>query len=418
MVLWGVRQCGKTYILEKFGKQEFQQTHYINFEQETESLNKIFAKDLKPKRIIEELSFYIKCNIDIEHDLVIFDEIQDCPRALTSLKYFCEQMPELALCCAGSLLGLQLNAASFPVGKVDIIHMHSMSFVEFLMALGEDKSLEYLQYPLPTEIPQIVHEHLFARLKWYFVVGGLPEIVSVFIELRTNLFNALTIVREQQQTLIKEYYADIAKHAGKVDAMHIMRVWQNVPAQLAANYDATTAKFKFKGIVSGIDRYARLANTIDWLVAAHHVIKIPIVNSGELPLSAYTKESNFKLYMFDVGILGAMSNLPPKTILDQQYNTYKGYFAENFVAQQLILANTDNLYSWQDSRAEVEFLQILDDGVIPIEVKSGKIIKAKSLAKFIAKYSPEYSVVYSARNMSIDKTSKTYRYPLYFAGVE
>jgi hypothetical protein len=245
---------------------------------------------------LRDLSFLLDQPIDVKNDLLIFDEIQACPAALTSLKYFAEQLPELAVCCAGSLLGLHLADVSFPVGKVDLLHMHPMCFAEFLAAQDDLKSLTFLNNcTVKSSISNIIHEHLWQQFKNYLIVGGLPEVVSVFLENKENLHTALTRTREKQNELIYGYYADIAKHSGKVNAMHIARVWQAIPNQLAQSQDGSAKRFQFKGVVPGIDRYQRLASVFDWLSAAELIIKVPIIEQVELPLMAYTQESQFKV---------------------------------------------------------------------------------------------------------------------------
>ena len=195
--------------------------------------------------------------------------------------------------------------------------------------------------------------------------------------------------------------------------MHIDRIWRAIPAQLAQSQDGSAKRFQFKRIIPGIDRYARLANVVDWLSAAELIIKIHIVEHVELPLKAYTEEGRFKLYLFDVGILGALSDLSPKSILDYNYGTYKGYFAENFVATEFIAKNNCNLNSWQQNRAEIEFLFVLDDQIIPIEVKSGWITRSQSLKKYTEKYQPPFRVKFSANPLSIDIENRYHHYPLY-----
>lgn len=412
----GARQVGKTYILRQFGKESFPSAHYINFE-EDENLFTIFQKNLNPKRILQELSFYLNSSINPEKDLLIFDEIQACPRALTSLKYFQEEMPGCAICSAGSLLGLQLGETSFPVGKVESLQMFPMSFEEFLEGSGEIRHSKFLRNLGADEsIPEVVHSHLWECLRNYFIVGGLPEVIQTFADHKEDLFSALGLVRQRQTNLIRDYIADIAKHSGKQNAMHIERLWKNIPAQLAREQNASAPKFRFKGVVPGIKAYSRLAGAIDWLLAAGFIIKVHIVNSGKLPFSAYKAESRFKLLCFDVGILGAISQLPPKTIRDYDYGTYKGYFAENFIAQEFRYAGVDQLYSWKEKTAEVEFLREVNGDVFPVEVKSGFVTQAKSLKVFALKYTPEYRTIMSARNLHIDRSNKIHHYPLYLAG--
>ena len=415
LLLHGVRQVGKTYLLQELGAKHFPQTHYFNFEKQA-SLHDIFKLDLDPKRLLRELRFYSNKKIDEKNDLIIFDEIQACPLALTSLKYFQEEIPELALACAGSLLGLSLGHGSFPVGKVDMLTLHPLSFYEFLMAIDDEKSLAILRdINLERAIPEIVHQHLWEQLKIYFVVGGLPEAVRTYKHNRDDLFSAFNAVRIKQQELITGYYSDIAKHAGKINSMHIDRVWRAVPSQLGMTHSGNAEKFTFKQIIPGINRYSRLVNVIDWLEATHLIIKIPIVNNAELPFSAYCKDNTFKLFLFDVGILGAMSDLPPKKILDYDYGTYKGYFAENFIAQMFLTSGVTQLFSWRENTAEIEFLRDMNGDVIPIEVKSGWVTKAKSLAVFSQKYHPTYRVIFSANNLYCDHALRTHYYPIYLA---
>jgi hypothetical protein len=222
-------------------------------------------------------------------------------------------------------------------------------------------------------------------------------------------------VREKQIDLIRDYIADIAKHSGKLNAMHIERVWRNIPAQLAKAQDGSAPKFRFKGVVPGISAYSRLSGTIDWLDAAGLIIKVQIVNSGQLPSSAYVTENRFKLFCFDIGILGAMSRLPPKSILDYDYGTYKGYFAENYIAQEFRYAGISQLYSWNEKTAEVEFLREVKGEVLPVEVKSGWVTQSKSLKVFSEKYKPRYQTIMSARNLNINHSNRTHNYPLYLA---
>lgn len=415
LIINGVRQCGKTFILKKFGKTDFPAFHYINFEENLAAHN-IFKKDLNPSRIIDDLRFLLDRPIDEKQDLIIFDEIQACSAALTSVKYFAENYPEITLCCAGSLLGLHLNDGSFPVGKVDFLHMHPMCFAEFLLALDDNKSLELLnQHQNNHSISDIAHQHLWSRFKHYLITGGLPEVVATFCENKNNLFTAFTEVRAKQNELIKGYYADFAKHSGKANAMHIDRIWRSIPSQLARNVDGSASRFQFKGIIPGIDRYQRLANAIDWLKAAELVIQVNILEHVELPLMAYAKENLFKLYLFDVGILGALADLPPKAILEYDFGTYKGYYAENFIAQEFLAKGWSNLYSWEHNRAEIEFLHMQDSEIIPIEVKSGWVLHNQSLNKFAAKYHSPYRVTFSARPLMIDLENRYYNYPLYMA---
>ncbi len=416
LILRGARQVGKTYSLRKFGREQFSAVHYVNFEG-NETISKLFAKDLNPERIIQDLNFQLKVSINKKSDLVIFDEIQEVPQALTSLKYFNEEMPELAICAAGSLLGVHVGEASFPVGKIDFMDLSPLMFDEFLLALGEEDAYDYfINAKIEMPLPDVVHERIWECLKLYFVVGGMPEAVKTFLSGRDNLFMALEKVRKRQKILVTAYLADVAKHSGKLNAMHIERVWRNVPSQLAREYDGSVSRFRFKDIVPGINRYARLAGTIDWLLAAGLLIRVPIVNCARIPLSAYTKENIFKLYLFDVGILGAISGLDPVNIMDYDYGSYKGYFAESFVAQELVAAGHKELYGWSEGSAEVEFLVEHKGNILPLEVKSGWVTQAKSLRVYAKKYSPPFRTVMSAKNISIKDNGLYCGLPLYLAG--
>lgn len=404
LLLKGVRQVGKTFLLREFGKRSFRKTLYLNFEKD-ENLKEIFEKDLDPKRILTEIAFKFDEEIEIGEDLVIFDEIQEAPKALTSLKYFAEEMPELHICGAGSLLGLHLSSHSFPVGKVTFETLRPMSFKEFLQA-SNDKGLKYID---GNDFPDTVHDHLITMLKHYFIVGGLPEAVTTYCKYKNDLYKAFTRVRKKQGDLLKSYEANIAKHSGKVNAMHIERVFRSAVAQLCKSTNAKATRFRFRGVVPGISHYDRLAGAIDWLDSVGMIVKVHIANSGEIPFSAHTKENIFKLFLFDIGILGAMAEIPPKTILDAKYGSYKGYFAENFAAQELLTTSIETLYAWQEKLHEIEFLLTQNGKAVPLEIKAGKQTHSTSLKKFIEKYSPENHFILN----NAPPNSRSHTFPLY-----
>ncbi len=411
----GARQVGKTFALKTFGTASYGNTRYLNFEEEP-GLAAIFEKDLKPERILQEISFHLDTTIDSERDLLVFDEIQDAPKALTSLKYFSEERPGLSLCGAGSLLGIHLTGSPFPVGKVEFLDLHPMSFAEFLQGIGDEKSFRFLEsFDFKEAVPEVVHNHLWDMLKIYLIVGGLPEAVSTYAALKGDPYRAFEEVRKKQRDLITAYLADMAKHAGKVNSMHIERIWSSVPAQLARTQDGSAPKFQFKGVVPGVQGYARMAGAMDWLKAAGIVHKVPIVNKAWLPLSAYGEESTFKLYMFDVGLLGALGGLSPKVLLDFSFGSYKGYIAENFALQEMI-ALGETVVSWRENTAEVEFLLERDGVVVPVEIKSGWVTKAKSLKVFTEKYQSPRRIILSGRNFSRDRSRGAFQVPLYLAG--
>jgi len=415
LILRGARQVGKTYSLLAFGQQHFPACHYVNFERD-ERLAAIFAADLNPVRILRELSFYFERTINPESDLLIFDEIQQCPQALTSLKYFQEELPQMALCAAGSLLGVELSSGSFPVGKVEFLNLFPLSLPEFLRGIGEERCHSFLMGLAAGEtIPEVIHIRLWALFKAYLAVGGLPEAVKAYGDRQDAPYAAFLTVRKVQSDLITTYVADMAKHSGKINSMHLERLWASIPGQLAREQDGSAAKFKFKEVIPGVRGYERLANVIDWLEKAGLIIKVKIVSSGQLPFSAYARENFFKLYCFDIGILGALGNLPVKTILDYDYGTYKGYVAENFVAQEFLCAGAEGLHSWQEATSEVEFLREVGGYVIPVEVKSGWVTQAKSLKVFAQKYNPSFRVIMSGRGLLLDDKNRIHHYPLYLA---
>lgn len=415
LLLRGARQVGKTYILKEFGQEHFPHVHYLNFE-EDELLARFFERDLRPARLLEEFRFYLGRGIDLRQDLLFFDEIQRCPRALTSLKYFCEEQPELAVCAAGSLLGLTLSSESFPVGKVAFLNLYPMNFLEFLEGLEETQLVDCLRnFSGDKPLPEAAHERLWDLWKSYLIVGGLPEVVKIYGELRADRFAAIRAARKLQRDLINAYLADMAKHSGKVNSMHIERLWRSVPAQLARVQEGTAPKFRFRDAVPGIRGYERLAGPLDWLERADLVIRAFILGAVGAPLAGYAKENRFKLYFFDVGMLNAVSGLPPEVIIQYGFGSYQGYMAENFVAQELRAAGDDILYSWQGRTSEVEFIIDTGAGVVPWEIKSGKVVHAKSLSVYEERYHPERSYILSSRNGECKARRR--HVPIYTAGV-
>lgn len=415
LILRGARQVGKTYSLLEFGKTSFPHSHYINFEKD-ERARALFEKDLDPARILKELQFYLDTSIYKQTDLVILDEIQHCPRALTALKYFCEQMAELALCAAGSLLGVYLSDESFPVGKVTLLDLYPMNFIEFLEGIGQQRLTELLSsYIFSNPLPKTAHDRLWDLWKMYLIVGGLPEVVAAYRDDMEDQYKAVQAVRSLQRDLLETYMADIAKHSGKINALHIERLWRNITHQLARSQDGSASKFRFKEAVPGIRGYERLASPMSWLEKAGLILRTYIVEKSEIPLSGFTKENRFKQYFFDVGLLGAFSSIDPARFLEYDIKNYKGYIAENFVAQELRSSNIPVLYCWSGRTSEVEFLLESAKGIIPIEVKSGSITQSKSLKIYEERYMPKKSIVLSARN--IESRGPRVHVPIYLAGL-
>jgi uncharacterized protein len=416
LILQGPRQVGKTFALKEFGRHSFVQTHYLNFE-ETPQAKLIFEKDLTPHRILDDLSLHFGQTIHPENDLLILDEIQECPQAVTAMKYFCENKRELAVCCAGSLLGVALNQSSFPVGKVDFLYLSPMNFGEFLRGIGDSQGAQALEKIQFSSSPsEFSHHHLWEQLKLYYITGGLPEVVSVFSQNRDQKLLAFQVVRELQKSLLLGYKNDISKHAGKVNALHIERVFQSIPMQLANSTDDSVKRFRFKDVLGPRTGTRELEGPIDWLIKAGLIIKVKLCNRPQLPLESYCKPNLFKLFIFDIGLLGCMLNLSPQTLLRQDFGIAKGYFAENFVAEALSSSmGTQELYSWAEGTAELEFLLAADQGVIPLEVKSGTRTKAKSLRVFQEKHKPPYSVILSANPLSINQERRVLYLPLYIS---
>ncbi len=410
LILSGARQTGKTYLLLKFGKTEFRKIHYLDF-QKNISLHSIFDENLDAKHIVGILEFVLNETIDINKDIVFFDEIQDCPRALTSLKYFNEDMPQLAIVCAGSLLGVVHSSASFPVGKVNFLNLYPMAFIEFLEALGEDRAVGILTtLDLSSEISTYVHEHLLRLLKEYMVVGGMPEIVNFYRSSRDRRFAALQEVRHRQEELLSAYMGDFSKYSGSTKAKDIVTVYESIPQQLAKEYK----KYIPSQVMQG-GRFSKLKDAIDWLSGAGLVHKVFITNSAEIPFASFTKENRFKLYFFDIGMLGALGQILPEEIMLQnnQFATFKGAFCENLVAQEFIYADGKPLFAWASNTSEVEFIKDVRGKVYPIEVKAGLSGKLKSLNVFAQKYHSPYRTRISSRNFEINQETHMHSYPLY-----
>jgi predicted AAA+ superfamily ATPase len=396
LIMLGARQVGKTWLLREFGRTKFRQCHEINFEMRPE-LAEIFLPNLEPERILKRLSLALRREINTDTDLLFLDEIQQCPSALTSLKHFREHVPQLALCAAGSLLGLQPSPESFPVGQVDMLPIYPMTFVEFLQAKGLQALVATLSEGDPQDLA-LVHHTLFEELKEYFVTGGLPEIVASHVRLGTPSPQSREATRELQRTLINAHLADIAKHSGKVNALHVERVWRSTAVQLGQTIDHSVSRFKFKGVIPKVSAYERLAGAFDWLKKASLVLQIPICDHAETPISAFTKENRFKQYLFDTGLLGAMLSIPPETILSWDFGTYKGFFAENFVAQELTAyARGKEILAWAEGESEIEFLVESPRGPVPIEVKSAQRTRAQSLRVYRQKYRPNISIHISGK---------------------
>jgi len=404
LILKGVRQCGKTYLLHQFGAAHYEDVAYFNFEG-NEVLQAHFEGDLDIDRIIMELGVLHKKAIQADTTLVIFDEIQFCNRALTSLKYFCENAPQYHIVCAGSLLGIALSKPlSFPVGKVDFLTLRPMNFFEFLMANGEELLCDYLtQIPSKEKLSSAFADKLENYLKTYYITGGMPEAVGVW--LATHDLKQLEMV---QQRILDSYELDFAKYAPSNKFPKLTAIWRSIPEQLAKE----NSKYIFSQVKKGT-RAKDLEDSLEWLMSAGLVYKVMKIEKPFMPLSAYADQTYFKLYAVDVGLLRLMSKLPASEILSQSeaYREFKGALAENFALCELInLLQTTPFYWKSDNTAEVDFVIQYESDIIPIEVKSNLSVRAKSLAQYKKKYEPRVSVITSMKQLSVKDTLEI---PLY-----
>ncbi len=386
LILKGVRQCGKTYLLQEFGEKYYQDTAYFNFE-ENDALKEVFDKDYDISRIMFELDLQHQRKIEPENTLIIFDEIQECGRALTSLKYFCEKAPEYHIVCAGSLLGIALQSQlSFPVGKVDFLTLYPMSYTEFLRGCGEDTLADFVKnHKKGDSLPKIAANKLEEYLRQYYIVGGMPEAVDNW---RKN--HDIQAVERIQQNIINSYELDFAKHAPTKEFPKLQAIWRSIPEQLAKE----NKKFIFSQVKASW-RAKDLEDALEWLIGAGLVYKVRRIEKPFLPLSAYAEDRAFKLYMADIGILRKLSKLPYDIVLNSTdiYKEFKGALAENYVLGELVKAVDDTAYYWTSGNtAEVDFVIQCRNEIVPIEVKAQQHLKARSLDEYRRKYSPKYAV--------------------------
>ena len=366
LLIKGARQVGKTYALLEFGKNCYDNVVYLHFEGNTETLNKIFTPDLNPKRIIEEISVYAKQTIFPNKTLIIFDEIQACEQALTSLKYFAEEAPEYHIVAAGSLLGLAINRGkfSFPVGKVDMLTMYPMSFEEFLLATYNDTLIEKIResYSSFTPLADIYHTLALDLYKKYLVVGGYPAVVRTYLE--TENFDS---VRSVQADISDSYIADMTKYATPNETIRSIAIFNTLSSQLAKE----NTKFQYAVIKSNA-RAKDYELSLQWLKAASVVLENIKVTEGKLPLSVYEQIDSFKIYYSDVGLLCFKSGTLPQDILVNSSisDRARGLLAENYVAEQLV-AQGYRLNYWESGgKAELDFIIRQNDSVVPVEVKA------------------------------------------------
>ena len=403
LILKGARQVGKTYILKEFGNENYDDVAYFNFDHD-EGLASLFLNTKDPKRIIEQLILASGKKIEPGKTLIIFDEIQECPNALNSLKYFCEETPEYHIACAGSLLGIRLSRTSFPVGKVDFLNLYPMSFSEFLIANDCENLVLFMnQIKKIEEIPKIFEDQLIEKLKTYYIIGGMPEAVYSW-----TTEHDIAEVNYIQSNILASYESDFSKHTTNSESNKISLIWNGVPSQLAKE----NKKFLYQTLKEGA-RAREYEGALNWLNDANLIYKCYNVTKCDFPLKAYHDLSSFKIYMNDVGLLRRMSNLDSSIILEgnKLFEEFKGAFTENYVMNVLtnILDEVPSYFTFD--RNEIDFVIQNKNKIIPIEVKSNKSTNNNSLTKFNNKYENEISFRFSLNNLT--KDGKVINIPLY-----
>lgn len=406
LIIQGARQVGKTYTALEFGRNNYENVAYFNFET-SPSLSEIFSENISPQYLIPLLSHICGKSIVKEKTLIIFDEIQLCERALTSLKYFCEEAPEYHIIVAGSLLGVAVNRSefSFPVGKVDIKTMYPMDMEEFLLAMGENELTDRIKKCFAENIPMpsVLHESAMQLYRQYLVTGGMPECVLQYSQTRDMI-----LVRHTQSNILQSYLNDMSKYNNLNEIKKTRLAYDNITVQLSKK----NTRFQYKLIKKG-GRASEFENAIEWLCLSGIVSQVYKVEQIKKPLENYRDIDSFKIYISDMGLLGAKKEINPDDILfmSEEINDFKGGMTENYVNIQLKI-NGYSTYYWKSDRgAEIDFIIQREKHLIPVEVKSADNTKAKSLKLYMQKFSPEYAVKISAKNFAFEDRIKTV--PLY-----
>lgn len=385
LIIEGARQVGKTWLMKEFGEKAYQDTIYINFDSNSR-MSELFSEDLNVDRLIMGIELYAGKKIDPDHTLLIFDEVQEVPKALSSLKYFYENAPQYHIVCAGSLLGIALHGGtSFPVGKVDFLNLYPLSFKEFLMATTGERFAELLENQ-DYQMVNAFKQTFIDALKQYYFVGGMPEAVESFVEEKD--FNE---VREIQKRILSAYEQDFSKHAPIEIVPKIRMVWNSIPSQLAKE----NKKFIY-GLVREGGRAKEYETAIMWLCDCGLIHKVSRVNAAGLPLKAYEDLKAFKMFLVDVGLLGCMTGLRQRTLLDgnELFTEFKGALTEQYVCQQLKTIQDLDIYYYTNDRGSCEVDFVVDTGeeIVPLEVKAEVNLKAKSLKTYHEKYNPPISI--------------------------
>ena len=408
LVLQGARQVGKTYSVLEFGRINYENVAYFNFETNPK-LNRTFEENISPDYLIPILSHISGQTIVKEKTLIIFDEVQLCERALTSLKYFCEDAPDYHIIVAGSLLGVAVNRAkfSFPVGKVDMKTMYPMDMEEFMIAMGEEKLATQVRqcFETNTAMPSALHDAAMQLYRQYLVVGGMPECVLQFAQTRDYI-----LIRNTQDTILASYLNDMSKYNNLNEIKKTRLAYDNITVQLSKK----NTRFQYKLIKKG-GRASEFKNAIEWLCLSGIVSQVYRIEQIKKPLENYRDIDAFKIYVSDLGLLCAKKDLAANDILymAEELNDFKGGMAENYVNVQLSI-NGYHTYYWESARgAEIDFVIQRNEQLIPIEVKSADNTRAKSLKVYMETYDPEYAIKLSAKNFAFEDNKKTV--PLYAA---
>lgn len=408
LILQGARQVGKTYSILEFGRTHYENVAYFNFETDPK-LNETFAENISPDYLIPILSHIAGVSIVREKTLIVFDEVQLCERALTSLKYFCEEAPGYHIIVAGSLLGVAVNRAkfSFPVGKVDMKTLYPMDMEEFMLALGENDLVARIKesFASDTPLPAALHDAAMQLYRQYLVIGGMPECVRQFVDTRDYI-----LVRHTQDTILASYLNDMSKYNNLNEIKKTRLAYDNITVQLSKK----NTRFQYKLIKKG-GRASEFENAIEWLCLSGIVSQVYKVENVRKPLESYRDIDSFKIYVSDPGLLCAKKDLAANDILYmvEELNDFKGGMTENYVNVQLTI-NGYTTYYWESDRgAEVDFVIQREGQLIPVEVKSADNTKAKSLKVYIDTYNPAYAIKLSARNFGFEDGKKTV--PLYAA---
>lgn len=406
LMLIGARQTGKTYIIKKFSKENFEHQIYINFD-ENDAYESFFEGSLNPEDIINKISTFFGHKIDIEKTIIFFDEIQKSERAINSLKYFCESEKPYKIICAGSLLGVKINRyqSSFPVGKVRIEYLNPLDFEEFLWAIGEDLLSDEIHrcYEKMKPMNQALHEKALNLYKMFLCTGGMPASINEFIRKNKDI---MFYENDTKENILTAYIADMSKYTTSSEAIKVRQIYKSIPMQLGKD----NQKFQYK-VISSNARSRDYESSIEWLIQSGIVLECNLVKTPKMPLEIYKESKIFKLYLSDCGLLMNLAKITITSILNDINMLYKGIIAENFVAQTLKAKGHPLYYYESNSKAEVDFLLNINDEIIPVEVKASDNTTSKSLYSYMNRYDPKYAIRISSKNFGYENNIKSI--PLY-----